>query len=133
MEMLSFNYQDVKINNIQLMPNSVRVFGEVEQQQKYCICCKSHKIKAYAKGDIRIVDLPVNQKTVLLFITRKRYLCIDCNKTFFDQIKFKDKHHRMTSNLVKEIKRKFGTLSCSDLSKILAIPRRTIIDVVNEG
>ncbi len=130
MEIDISRYQGITVTEIKVLPDTIRIFAKTIENQHQCPYCDSTMLSRHALGNMRLTDIPYRTKSVLMFISRRRYRCKQCSKTFFDDIPFKDEHHRMTCALVNEIKERMKHLPCYRVAKILAVSRKAIKSIV---
>ena len=76
----------------------------IHVQTKHHECCCPHcgsttsKIKDYHSQIIK--DAPIQFKNTYIELTKIRYYCKSCNKTFYEKLDFLAKHQRTTNRLL---------------------------------
>ena len=76
---------------------------EMPVREQICSCCKAKttKIKDYRYQLIK--DLPIRFKTTYLFYRKRRYVCKNCGKTFYEKVNFLAKRGRKTTRVTQFI------------------------------
>lgn len=70
-----------------------------------CPRCKHVKLYEFGNRAIRVIDLPIHGKQVLINLDRKRYRCQKCKHTFMPVHPEIDTEFRLTTRAVKWIER----------------------------
>ena len=66
-----------------------------------CPRCKHTELYEFGNRAIRVVDLPIHGKQVLINLDRKRYRCVKCKHTFMPFHSEIDPEFRLTTRAVK--------------------------------
>lgn len=105
--MLYFHYtekliglQDLIVKNVAQDQNSATIFAQMPRKPHNCPCChtSTDKIHDYRKQCIK--DIPAFGKSTTIVIRKRRYVCPNCGKRFYEDIPFLPRYHRMTNRLV---------------------------------
>lgn len=105
--MLYFHYtekliglQDLIVKNVAQDQNSTTIFAQMPRKPHNCPCChtSTDKIHDYRKQCIK--DIPAFGKSTTIVIRKRRYVCPNCGKRFYEDIPFLPRYHRMTNRLV---------------------------------
>ena len=92
--------QDIIVKNI--TKNEENIFITIELIKKPHICPNCGKLTSYVH-DYRmqqIHDIPSFGKNVFLLLRKRRYVCKECNKRFFEENKWLPRYYRLTKRLV---------------------------------
>lgn len=105
--MLYFHYteklidlQNLIVKNVAQDQNSTTIFAQIPRKPHNCPCChtSTDKIHDYRKQCIK--DIPAFGKSTTIVIRKRRYVCPNCGKRFYEDIPFLPRYHRMTNRLV---------------------------------
>jgi transposase len=70
---------------------------EAEKDSEFEVCpnCAKKCHNVYDKRTVKIKDAPIRDKAVFIFITKRRFVCTNCNKVFTEPVSGigKHKHH----------------------------------------
>lgn len=108
------------------------MFAKSTGHIQICDHCHSTEILRHGNSQLRLTDLPYQNKKVMIFITRKRFKCTSCGKTFQESIPHQNGNSRMTNGLVRFIKDKYHSCSKSKLSQFLHVDRSSLDKAFNE-
>lgn len=92
--------QDIIVKNIN--KNNGNIFITVELSKKPHVCPSCGKITSYVH-DYRlqkIHDIPSFGSNVFLLLRKRRYVCKECNKRFFEENMWLPRYYRLTKRLV---------------------------------
>ena len=103
MEIIEKRLFGFNIKNTKILCNSIRVFATTKNHTKLCNYCYSENVQLHGNSQIRLADLPYQDKKVMIFVTRKRFKCLSCSKTFQESIPHQSDRTRMTTSLVSFI------------------------------
>lgn len=89
--------QQLFITDFQESSTNITVFTKTKPSAQTCPCCNKQTsyIHGYRRQIIR--DLPMRLKSVRIVLSKRRYICKSCNKTFFENYSFLPKYHRFTN------------------------------------
>ncbi|BAC13372.1 transposase for IS652 [Oceanobacillus iheyensis HTE831] len=101
-EMLGIKDTNVKVWDISQGSDALIVELYTEKRQQKCpFCrCKTKRVHSYRIQPIQGPVLPNQQ--VKLFLRKRRYLCKDCGKTFYERLQMIDRYQRCTTSLQAE-------------------------------
>lgn len=97
------NLKGIIVKNIKNSNNEIII--SVETKHHVCVCphCGSStsKIKDYHNQLIK--DVPIQFKKTFLSLKKRRYICKNCNKSFYEKLDFLPKYYRSTNRLIAYI------------------------------
>lgn len=126
------NLKGVKIKNIKNLDKEVFIYIETEHHKCTCPHCgtSTSKIKDYYIQ--KITDAPIQFKKTTLILKKIRYVCKNCNKTFYENLDFIPKNHRTTNRLTAYIYDQLTTLkSMKQIAKESYVSTNTISRIVD--
>lgn len=86
--------QDLIIKNISQNENETTVYAEIPRKPQSCPCYGSQTDKVHDYRNQTIKDIPAFGKHMLIVIRKRRYVCTDFNKRFYEDISFLPRYHR---------------------------------------
>jgi transposase len=91
--------QDLKIKKVDSLGNFLLINAEIERKPHKCPCCGeiTDKIHDYRMQTIK--DIPAFGNFILISLRKRRYVCKNCGKRFYENVSFLPKYHRMTNRL----------------------------------
>ena len=97
------------------LPNSVTI--QLNRKSHRCPCCHSSTSSVHDYRIQPIKDIPNPATNINLFLRKRRYVCPNCGKRFFEDNPFISKYQRMTNRLKAYIISKFAKVkSASDIA-----------------
>lgn len=99
----SMPLKGVHLRYMQEQANRLSIGLETEAQSVACTACGSRELVGYGRMLWRIRDLPIDQKSVLLEISRRRLRCKNCQVTFNEPVANIAEAHRTTNRLAQKI------------------------------
>lgn len=105
------------------------VTARVIEQTPSCPACGRTPCYKHDSREQEYADAPIRGKPVRIRITRRRYRCQDCTKTFFEPLAGFSAKREMTQRLVYLIGRKALTQSFADVAREMALDVQTVRDV----
>ena len=110
--------------------NSILLEVEVESDPPKCQC--GREMARNGTKNLLIRDTS-NESGIMVGarVTRWRYRCGDCNKSFFPPLAGVHENHRMTQRLVAYIEEQAAKRSCSDVADELGLSEKTIQRIFN--
>lgn len=108
--MLDTNYTEkllglegILIKKVYNNPKSLSLLIRMPRKVHVCPCChtKTDKIHDYRNQVIK--DIPAFGKPTVLILRKRRYICPNCNKRFFEEISWLPRYYRITKRLVTYI------------------------------
>lgn len=104
------NLPDWNIEHVEDSARDYRVHATYGPEPSQCVHCGKGTLfagKLYRHGtrEQLLMDLPAHGKRVGILLTRNRYRCQDCGKTFLQSLPDVDERSQMTRRLVRAIKK----------------------------
>jgi hypothetical protein len=99
----SMPLKGVRLRYMQEQANRLTIGLETESQTIVCAACASRSVVGYGRMTWRIRDLPIEHKSVLLEISRRRLRCKDCKTTFNEPVANIAEAHRTTARLAQRL------------------------------
>lgn len=120
--------QDVKVKNIKFEEKFIYI--DIETKKKACICpsCKyeTSSIHDYKKQAIK--HIMVGNRQSILHLRKRRYICNNCGKKFYEDYSFLTKYYRSSNNVVLNVIDSFQRqLSFKEIGKLNGLTSQTII------
>ncbi len=102
------NLPDWDIEHVETSARDYRVHATYVPEPSHCIHCGhtslfSGKLYRHGTREQLLMDLPSHGKRVGVLLTRSRYRCQDCGKTFLQPLPDVDERSQMTRRLVRHI------------------------------
>jgi transposase len=91
--------EDVFVKKVIPADSSLKIFIETRTTEQSCPCCSSSTKRVHDYRTQKIDDIPFQGKTVTLVFRKRRYLCTDCGKRFYEHYSFLPHYHRRTRRL----------------------------------
>ncbi|WAM31802.1 transposase family protein [Caldicellulosiruptor naganoensis] len=108
--MLNHNYitellksKDIILHQVVESENEVELHISQAQKPHKCPKCGSITSKIHDYRVQRVKDIPIMGKRTYLVLRKRRYVCKECGKKFFEHINFLGKRQRMTNRLAAYI------------------------------
>lgn len=132
METISKRLSELTIESIESYSHKIKVFAKSKFEIASCFYCNNTSIQTHGYYLKILNDLPYDNKPVYVFVNRKRFKCIDCNKTFFEKVPYQFHPYKVTTHLVNYILSQYNLMSCNALSNRVNVNRKTINSIVKE-
>lgn len=122
--------QDVIVKNVEETVDSKYIHIELPRKVHSCPCCGTSTDKIHDYRNQKIKDIPMQGKNTYLVLRKRRYVCPDCNKRFYEEIKFVPKKHQITQRLMLQVFDKLKNVhSFTSVAKDLNISTSTVIRI----
>jgi len=95
-----FNLKGVLIKNIKEFDNYFEIFIEMPKKAHICPCCGESTSKVHDYRTQIIKDSPFKFKKVFLNYTKRRYVCKNCGKKFYESNAFVRPNFRTSNSLL---------------------------------
>ncbi|HEY6530288.1 MAG TPA: transposase family protein [Cellvibrionaceae bacterium] len=99
----SMPLKGVRLRYMQEQANRLTIGLETEPRSIVCAACASREVVGYGRMTWRIRDLPIEHKSVLLEISRRRLRCKECKITFNEPVANIAEAHRTTARLAQRL------------------------------
>lgn len=102
-------------------------------QPEVCLSCGviHPKLHRYGTKQQPFRDLPIHGKKVRLLVQRKKWKCLECGSTFFEQLSDLDDHHRSTRRLIAWVQVKALERTFTSLAADIGVDEGTIRNIFN--
>lgn len=99
-----------------------------------CIRCGviDPKVKKYGTQRQTFMDTPIHGKRAAIEIARQRYKCLECGKTFQQQLPDMDEKRTMTRRLVEYVQRRSLERTFTEVAGDVGVNEKTIRNIFNE-
>ena len=110
--------EEVIVKNVYEDETACHIELELPRRPHPCPCCKAMTSKIHDYRMQRIKDLPNHAKATYLHLRKRRYVCPQCNKRFYEDNSFLPRYYRVTRRMVAGILDRFrATVPASDIAK----------------
>ena len=119
--------EDVIVKKVEQKPDELHVYMELPRRKHTCPCCGNitHRIHDYRWQ--RIKDIPFG-RTTYLHLRKRRYVCENCGKRFYENNPFLARYHRTTRRVVAAVITSFKKLQpAKEIASIYNISATTAI------
>lgn len=122
--------QDVLVQNIEENNNNVYIYIEMKKKVCKCPCCNNDTIYIHDYRKQTIKDISAFGKNVFLILRKRRYVCKQCRKRFYEKNNWLPHFYRMTNRLAAYIIEKLSdTVSFTHVAKEVNLSVSTVIRV----
>ena len=109
--------EDVIITNVEATKTARHIHIEMPRRVHHCPSCGSETDRIHDYRDQIIKDIPY-MKDSYLHLRKRRYVCRECSKRFYEDVPFLPRYYRMTNRLVSSILYDFSKVkSASQIAK----------------
>lgn len=89
--------QGIELDNFIEDENNITISVHTKVREQYCPHCGKPTKFVHGYRTQNVKDLPMRLKNVSIILKKRRYICRECNKTFFEKYSFLPKYHRATN------------------------------------
>ena len=91
--------QDLKIKKVDSLGEFLLINAEIERKPHKCPCCGeiTNKIHDYRTQIIK--DISSFGNFIIISLRKRRYVCKNCGKRFYENVSFLPRYYRMTNRL----------------------------------
>lgn len=119
--------KDIKVKNVEVDEQIIIDIQLTKPRVQKCPNCGSVHMYYHDKRKQKIKDLPIQNKSVILNLTRYRYKCKECGKKSEKQPKFVQKKCQMTDRLKLQIYKEYNdVVKVKKIAETLNISTATI-------
>lgn len=112
----------VKIIKFRNRKNRIRIHIELPVREHTCPCCHSKTSRVHDYRFQLIKDIPIYYKDTFIYYRKRRYLCKNCGKRFYEKNNFLPKRARKTNRLsafiIEKLKEKQSMKDIAKLSNV---------------
>lgn len=102
--------------------NRIRIHIELPIKQHTCPCCHSKTSMIHDYRFQLIKDIPIYYKNTFIYYRKRRYVCPNCNKRFYEKNSFLPKRARKTNRLnafiIDKLKEKQSMKDVANLANV---------------
>jgi transposase len=80
----------------------------------------------------QFMDTPMHGKRVGIVVKRQRYKCLECEKTFFQQLPDMDDKRHMTRRLLEYVQRRSLERTFAEVATDIGVDEKTVRNIFNE-
>lgn len=91
--------QGLIVKNVVQDQFSTTIFAKMPRKPHNCPCYNTSTDKIHDYRNQRIKDIPTFGKFTNIVIRKRRYVCPNCGKRFYEDITFLPRYHRITNRL----------------------------------
>lgn len=117
----------VKVTKFRNRKNRIRIHIELPIREHTCPCCHSKTSRVHDYRFQLIKDIPIYYKNTFLYYRKRRYVCPNCNKKFYEKNNFLPKRarktNRLTAFIIDQLKEK---QSMKDVAKLANVSSTTV-------
>lgn len=130
------NLPDWKIAEVETSDRDYRVHATYLPEPSACIHCGKGTLfagKLYRHGTRQqlLMDLPAHGKRVGILLTRSRYRCQDCGKTFLQPLPDVDDRGQLTKRLVAYIEEQSVIRTFTNVADEVGVNEKTVRNIFN--
>ena len=119
--------KDVKVTKFRNRKNRIRIHIELPIREHICPCCHSKTTKVHDYRFQLIKDIPIYYKDTFIYYRKRRYVCKNCGKRFYEKNtflpKWARKTKRLTAFIIDKLKEK---QSMKDIAKLSNVSTTTV-------
>ena len=121
----------VKITKFRNRKNRIRIHLELPAREQTCPSCHSKTSRIHDYRFQLIKDIPIYYKNTFIYYRKRRYVCTNCNKRFYEKNSFLPKRARKTNRLsafiIENLKQK---QSIKDVAKLANVSPTTVSNLL---
>lgn len=121
------DFKGIKVTKFRNRTNRFRIHIELPVREHICPCCHSKTSKIHDYRFQLIKDIPIYYKDTFIYYRKRRYVCKNCGKRFYEKNTFLPKRARKTKRLtafiIENLKEK---KSMKDVAKLANVSTSTV-------
>lgn len=126
------NLTNLKVLEVKEDSDNYRIISEMQANPDKCINCFSFSIVGFGKKKQLYMDLPMHGKRVGIELTRKRYKCNSCLKTFLEILPDMDDKRLATKRLIKYVEKHSLEKTFVSIAEEIGIDEKTIRNIFKD-
>lgn len=95
--------EDIIVTNIEPVQNEMHVHFRMEQKLHSCPSCGRLTSKVHDYRTQLVKDVSICGRDTILHIRKRRHVCPDCGKRFYEEIPFLPRYHRFTNRVFMQV------------------------------
>jgi len=116
----------------ELPDGSYLVHAQIPRSVAICRHCGSSQSYGHGVQEQRLVDVPHHGRPTILSLTRRRYRCLSCRKTYFEAVPEVDDKRLATTRLVKHVRQHCMRRTFADLAREVGVDDQTIRNIFDD-
>ena len=104
-------FKDVKVTYGEIEGNNLHIHIEMQRRIHKCPRCAHETNKIHDYRIQKIKDIPSFGNYTYIHLRKRRYICPNCKKKFYEEVPFLPRYQRMTSRLIAFIIKSFRKVS----------------------
>jgi transposase len=130
---MNFKLPNWRVRLVEEFDHEHRIHAEYLPRPTHCPHCTNDGAHVrFGKRAQRFRDLPARGKPVCILVLRRRYLCKNCGKTFFEALPDMDAHHRATKRLLIYIREEAHRRSLVSIAAEVGLSEGSIRNIRRE-
>lgn len=101
--------EDVIVKKVEQESNELHIYLELPRKGHVCPCCGNHTHHIHDYRWQAVKDIPLG-RTTYIHIRKRRYVCKECGKRFYESNPFLARYHRTTRRVVSAVITSFKKL-----------------------
>jgi transposase len=94
---------------------------------------KSPLLLRHERKEQPFLDLPIRAKPTTIIVTRRRYRCLSCGRTFYEKLSYMHREHFMTERLVSYIGQEAQRRPFAHVAELVGIDEKTVRVIFREA
>jgi len=131
MDFLANRYRLLSIKQIETHGQYFKVIASTTTHPDCCQYCRSKKLIPHGWKTIYLNDTPCYGYKVYLYVSKRRYKCGCCTRTFYEDVSYQYRNYRMTKYFAKYVRKEIKKDSLFGLSRKLRVGRPTLLNAIN--
>lgn len=124
--------EHMMIKKSEVFSDRIVIHVEMKRRAGTCPCCGTLTDKVHDYRIQKVKDSPVQGKALIWLYRKRRYVCPDCKKRFYEKNYLLPKWHRITNRLAMQTIQKLSTKeSRKDIAKEFQISESTVCRWMN--
>lgn len=124
--------QGILTDNFVENDNSIIISAHTPASPQLCPQCGKPTSFIHGYRTQKVKDLPMRLKNVTIHLKKRRYICKECNKTFFEKYSFLPKYYRATNRRYMGIIRALNSSrSLKDIALSFDCSTNTVLRMLN--
>ena len=123
------HWQGWDVLEVTELAHAYQVKAHVLELPTQCPYCEHSVTVGFGRRNDSIVDMPVRGKHVEITISRRRFRCQACGRTFLQAAPLKDGKRQMTRRLIEHIESECSKRAFTDVATEVGVDEKTVRNV----
>ena len=124
--------EHMEMKNMEILKDTILIHVEMKRRAGTCPCCGTLTDKVHDYRLQKVKDSPVQGKALIWLYRKRRYVCPNCKKRFYEKNYLLPKWHRITNRLALQAIQKLSTKeSRKDIAKEFQVSESTVCRWMN--